>query len=110
MIKVLQSVAGQFAEVALPATGAGWAVVDFGAAGASDATITITGQSDMLATHVPIAQVACIATADHSVDEHFVEEIEVRCGAVTPGAGFTIYVRTRNLELMGRWSIAWSWG
>lgn len=88
----------------------GLAVVDFGAGGALDAYVAISGQTAITAAHVPMAQVACVATADHSADEHMIEELEVRCGPVLPGSGFLVLARTRNTRLFGRYSISWSWG
>lgn len=108
MTKALTLSGGQFAEVEIGQRGV--AIVDFGVTGGSDATVTVTGQTTISAQHVPHACVAAIATTDHTADEHLVEELAVRCGAAVPGVGFTIYMRTQNLKLTGRWSVAWSWG
>jgi hypothetical protein len=94
------------ADILVPARGR--VVIDFGA-GAADARVVVTGQSGVTAQSVVVAQVLYEASADHSADEHFVEEMEVRAGAIVPGVGFTILARTRNRELFGRYNVGWTW-
>ncbi len=88
--------------------GRGVAVVDFGA-GKTDASVVVSAPG-VTAQSVVTAQLAAIATPDHSVDEHRVEGIAVHAGAPVAGVGFTLYARTETLEIFGRWSIAWLWG
>lgn len=72
----------------------GTATLDFGAfPGASDASVLVTG-----VTGSPTLVEAWLypaATADHSADEHWVESIEVKAGAVS-GGQFTIYGKNTN--------------
>lgn len=88
----------------------GIATLDFGAfPGASDATVAVTGQAGIVAGSLIEAWIRPEATADHSVDEHRVEEIQVVADTIVAGTGFTIFGRTRNYRLYGAWSVAWAW-
>lgn len=87
----------------------GVATVNFGTVGSSDASVAVTGQSAILATSAANAWIVAAATADHTADEHVVEEIDVIVGPPTAGVGFTIYARTRNVALRGAFSVKWSW-
>lgn len=72
----------------------GLTTVDFGAfPGASDASVTVTGQTGILAGSQVNAWIVATATADHSADEHWIETIAVTAGNISPGVGFTIYAR-----------------
>lgn len=91
----------------------GTATLNFGAfPGATDASVAVTGQAAIVAgTHLAEPWVWPIATAEHSADEHRVEELEVYAADVITGTGFTIYGITRSkTRLYGNWSIAWAWG
>lgn len=90
------------------ATGTG--SLDFGAfPGATDATLVITGQAGIVAGSLVEAWLRPVATADHSIDEHRVEEIQVVADTIVAATGFTIFGRTRNHRLYGLWTIAWVW-
>ncbi len=88
----------------------GVSTIDFGAfPGATDTSLAVTGQSGIIAGSTVIASIRPTATADHSVDEHRVEEIDICAGNINPGTGFTIYAKTRNRRLYGTWSVSWTW-
>ena len=109
--------------------GTGTASLDFGAfPGASDAALAVTGQAGIQAGSLVEAWLVPTATADHSADEHRVEQLEVTAGDVVAGVGFTIYGLNRtagggdgmaprgrvlvhggNTRIWGRWSVAWAW-
>jgi len=75
----------------------GTTVVDFGAfPGESDTSTTITGQPFIAASSRVEAWIRVADSADHSADEHWVETIQVRAGAITPGVGFVIYAWNTN--------------
>lgn len=75
----------------------GEAILDFGGfPGASDATVTVTGQTGIVPTSVVEAWLRLEATGDHSADEHWVETIEVSAGNIVEGDGFTIYGLNTN--------------
>lgn len=101
---------GQLAELDVAALGGrGLAVVDFGSGGKSIASVSVSAPA-VTAQSVALVAVAAVATPDHSADEHLIEEIEARASACTPGVGFTIWARTGNIKLFGRYSVAWVWG
>jgi len=87
----------------------GWTFVDFGANGSDTAQTDITGQTGITVDSSCHAEIACKWSDDHSPDEHFIEEIEIRAGGAANGVGFTIYARTRNGLLFGKYNVFWSW-
>jgi hypothetical protein len=88
----------------------GTATLDFGAfPGASDATVAVTGQAAIVSGSLVEAWIRPVATADHSIDEHRVEEIQVVADTIVAATGFTIFGRTRNVRLYGVWQLAWAW-
>jgi hypothetical protein len=91
------------------AGGRGMTTVSFGAGGGFDATALVTGQTGISASSVVMVDVAAIATSDHSVDEHVLEDLVVRAGAIVPGVGFTIFARVDRFKLFGSWNISWQW-
>ena len=113
---------------AAPTMGSG--LVDFGAfPGTTDAQLVITGQTGILSTSIVNAWIMPLATADHSADEHLVENIKAFAGAIVAGTGFTIYLINTNqiqempiasqrpgqiiggraMTVYGLWSVGWSW-
>lgn len=88
----------------------GTTTIDFGAfPGSSDVSLAITGQTGISSGAICDAWIFPAATADHSLEEHTVEQIDVMAGNVVADTGFTIYARTRNAPLYGLWSVAWVW-
>lgn len=90
----------------------GNATLDFGAfPGASDTSVTVTGQTGITTSSFVEAWLVPTATADHSADEHVVETIKVIAGNIVNGTGFTIYgVNTgNNSRIYGTWSVSWVW-
>lgn len=75
----------------------GTAILDFGGfPGASDASVTVTGQAGIVSGSVVEAWMRLEATGDHSADEHWVESIEVYAGNIVAATGFTIYGKNVN--------------
>jgi hypothetical protein len=76
----------------------GQTTVDFGAfPGSSDASVDITGQTGFdAASNVAQAWLLGVDTDDHTADEHRVETISVAVGALSTGAGFTIYAQNTS--------------
>lgn len=88
----------------------GLATLDFGAfPGATDTSVTITGQASILATSLVSAVVLAKASSDHTADEHWVDPPTLTAGNIVPGTGFTIYGTSPNLRAYGQWSIGWFW-
>lgn len=78
--------------------------------GSTDTSVTITGQTSIVAGSFVEAWVYPADTPDHSVDEHVVDAPVVTAGNIVAGVGFTIYgcVPDRYLTY-GQWQIAWVW-
>lgn len=98
----------------------GTATLNFGAfaAGAStfahpntEASIAVTGQAAILAGSLIEAWLSApaAASADHSVDEHRVENIQVRAGDIIAGTGFTIYGECLVGGTYGNFTVNWVW-
>jgi hypothetical protein len=88
----------------------GTTTIDFGAyPGKADARLAITGQAAIGSGALVDAWIMPAATADHSIDEHVAEQIDVMAGDVVAGTGFTIFARGRHGSLYGLWSVAWVW-
>jgi hypothetical protein len=91
----------------------GTATIDFGAfPGKTDTSVTVTGQTGILNTSLVEAWIFPSATADHSADEHWVEDIVIVAGNIVAGTGFTIYAHvgaTNRGRLYGQYTVAWAW-
>ena len=89
----------------------GSTTVNFGAfPGNIDTTATVTGQTGILATSVIDVFVTATATADHSIDEHWVDTPLVVAGNIVPGVGFTIYAISRDGGTdYGQYTVQWMW-
>lgn len=94
----------------------GTAVLDFGSfPGKSDTSIAVTGQTNILAGSTLTAWLFPAASADHTADEHLIEDIRVFAGNIVAGTGFTIYgihggfVGTEATLTYGQWNVAWMW-
>jgi hypothetical protein len=76
----------------------GQTTIDFGAfPGGSDASVDITGQTGFdAASNVAQAWLIGVDTDDHTADEHRVETISVAVGALSTGAGFTVYAQNTS--------------
>lgn len=70
----------------------GVATLDFGAfPGASDASVVVTGEVDILSGSTVNAWLSPATTADHTADEHLLESVKIMAGNISAGVGFTIY-------------------
>ncbi len=98
----------------------GTVIIDFGAApGVSDATVAVTGQAGILSGSLVEAWILPAATADHTADEHWAEELMVFAGNITAGIGFTVYGVHRpgytavesglGTVVYGKWTCGWVW-
>jgi len=89
----------------------GTATLDFGAfPGKTDASLAVTGQAAIVAGTLVEAWLRPVATAEHSADEHMLEELAVFAADIVAGTGFTIHGRARGKgRIYGNWTIAWAW-
>ena len=87
----------------------GTAVLDFGAApGNNMASVVITGQAAILAGSLVESWLMYSTSADHNEMEHLVVPMNIRCGTIVPGTGFTIYGMS-DWVLTGKWTLQWVW-
>lgn len=85
----------------------GTATIDFGAApGNTNASVAVSSPA-ITGTQLTSAWIAPADTADHNVEEHVVEEIEVYAGPAQAGVGFTIYAVCRVGRAYGQFNIGW---
>lgn len=119
-------------EPALGGSTTGTALLDFGAyPGNPDASVTVTGQTGIVASSSVECWIFPVDTADHSADEHTIESLTVFAGNIVAGAGFTIYGYNYDnifpylaalgdggigrdwsgpqVNIHGKWTIGWSW-
>lgn len=78
----------------------GTSTLDFGAfPGSFDAVVVITGQAGIVAGSLVEAWIRPVATAVHSVDEHYMiaSMIDVLAGEIVAGTGLTIRGIARDL-------------
>lgn len=110
----------------------GTGVIDFGAfPGSTDTSLVVTGQAGILSGSAVEAWIRPVDTADHTADEHLVEELQVMADPTTivAGVGFTIRgvhrpsavaLRAgatgrgrgdveRSSMLWGQWGVFWVW-
>lgn len=102
---------GAFAAPPAGSSNVGTTTVNFGAyPGSTDASVAVTGQASIVDGSVVKAWRRIVATADHSADEHWVEEdLDVYAGNIVAATGFTIYAKSRSGRLYGSFTISWSW-
>lgn len=94
----------------------GTATLDFGAHPGSDmASVAVTGQTGIVSGSLVEAWIRPVVSADHSADEHMVEDLYVTARDIVAGTGFTIFGFPRTApggkaaKLIGQWTIAWVW-
>lgn len=86
----------------------GTAIVDFGT-GNSAAFVTVTGCAGITAGAPVRAWKMADTSDDHNADEHRIEEIDLLCGDVVAGQGFTIWATARNGSATGKYIVHWQW-
>lgn len=86
----------------------GRAVLDFGSSGLTDASVTIS-DADITADISPHAWVLRQATADHTADEHAVEQLRVTVGDVAAGSFVIKGALDGPGYLTGTYCVGWRW-
>lgn len=89
----------------------GTAVIDFGSyPGSNEASVTVTGQSSILATSNAEAWMMAEASVDHTVNDAAYASlfVSLTCGIPTASTGFTIYARSTE-KLQGQFKVRWVW-
>lgn len=87
----------------------GVAVINFGAYPGTDSAFIDVVDAAITAQSNVVAAVAALASADHSIAEHLIEDLELRVANIVAGVGFRIYAFTRSLWPLtaGTFNIAW---
>ena len=86
----------------------GSADLDFGGTGAALTSVVVTGQTGILSGSTPWAVINYDTTADHNEWVHLVLPLQLRCGDIVPGVGFTIYGYA-GIQLRGLITVRWFW-
>ena len=86
----------------------GTAIVDFGT-GTAEATIAVTGQTAITATSQLGCAVRSEATTANSVDDIYIDSVDVEVTSLIAGTGFTILARSRCGKNFGQYKIDWAW-
>ena len=91
----------------------GSATLDFGTASAMtrDASVTVTGQTSILAGSKIEAWLMGDTTSSHSADEHIMTStmIDIVTSIPVAGTGFTIYGFMREGTIHGQFTVQWVW-
>lgn len=88
----------------------GHTTVDFGTfPGKAEAQATVTGQASILAASDAEAWIRGESSADHSADEHAIEDFDVQAQDITAAVGFVVTVRPRVGVCYGVYNVSWVW-
>jgi hypothetical protein len=85
--------------------------LDFGGTPAEEASVTVTGQSGILAGSHVEAFFMAESTSDNGTDEHQEAAAMCRlvCGSIVAGTGFTIYAHPIAGLGLGTFNVRWVW-
>jgi hypothetical protein len=88
----------------------GTATLDFGAfPGKTDTTVSVTGQTSIVAGSAVEAWIRPVDTTEHSADEHVLETLRVTARDIVAGTGFTIQGVSDMHRLYGQYNVWWVW-
>lgn len=88
-------------------THTGQTIIDFGTSSA--ATSTVVPAQSIQANSIVLTQVMAVATADHTVADHYTAMPLVIGGEIVVGTSFTIRAISRSGNLTGTYTVAWAW-
>lgn len=90
---------------------AGTATLDFGSSPATEASVTVTGQSSITSSSRVKAWVMGKSTATNTVSDHQFAAVALRFSVSQPtsGIGFTITAYCVVGEVSGQFNIEWEW-
>jgi hypothetical protein len=83
----------------------GTTTVDFGT-GKTDVSVAVAS-AGITALQLVEAWVFPAATASNTVDNHWVEDLNVVAGSVSAGVGFTVYAKCNTGSAHGIYNIGW---
>lgn len=88
----------------------GHTTVDFGAfPGTAEAQVSITGQAGIVAASDVEAWIRCESSADHSSEEHMIEDFIVQAQDIVAATGFLISARPLTGRCYGVFNVSWVW-
>lgn len=88
----------------------GHTTVDFGAfPGTAESRANVTGQGAIGVASDAEAWIRCESSADHSADEHAIEDFDVQAQEIAAGTGFLITARPRLGRCYGVYNVSWVW-
>lgn len=89
----------------------GTTTINFGAfPGDTSTNFNVTGQTGISNTSLVEAWLYPANTADHTLEEHLLDNFTVYASNINTGVGFTIYATTADdTPRYGQWFIAWVW-
>jgi hypothetical protein len=93
------------------ASGLGTATIDFGATPATEASVVVSGQTDITADARIEAWVMARSTADNNTIDHQYAAVSFRLSTSepVPGTGFSITAYNLFGYATGQFSIEWTW-
>lgn len=86
----------------------GTATIDF-SSGLAETSVAVTGQTAILSTSQAGCALRSEATVLNSVDDIYIDPVDVEIAELTAGTGFTILARARNGKSFGTYKIDWAW-
>lgn len=91
--------------------GIGTATIDFGSTPATEASVTLSDQSDITATAWVEAWFMARSTTDNDAEAHKQAAATMRlvCSEPTPGVGFTITAYCLQGAATGTFKVEWTW-
>ena len=86
----------------------GQATIDFGN-GAEQASVVITGQTNILSTSKIVLTLVAAATSNNLLEDVLYAKMSLLPGNIVVGVGFTIYGTALTELLFGQYTIQWTW-
>ena len=87
----------------------GSGIVNFGS-GNNEASLAVTGLTNILSTSIPTAWIPAVPTADHTLSDHTYASqfITLACDTPVAGSGFNIWAVCLD-KMVGTFTVYWQW-
>lgn len=94
-----------------PASGLGTAVIDFGDTPSAEASVVVSGQTQILATSQVRVSMQVDTMLNNNADDHLLAALTMNfaAGAPVAGDGFTIYASSNFALWTKRFRLRWRW-
>jgi hypothetical protein len=86
----------------------GTIILDAGSFFTDVASGTVSGQTGLQANSLVEAWMFG-STADHGIDEHWIEPMNVIAHSIIAGSQFSITLMPVSGAIYGKWGVAWCW-